>query len=115
MTEEFSRTERLLGNQAMQCLSEARVAVFGVGGVGGYVVEALARSGVGALDLIDSDTVNCSNINRQIIALHSTIGKYKVDVMKERIADINPEGYPMVLTGDFNVFPDDDCLVELDK
>ena len=90
MTEEFSRTERLLGNQAMQCLSEARVAVFGVGGVGGYVVEALARSGVGALDLIDSDTVNCSNINRQIIALHSTIGKYKVDVMKERIADINP-------------------------
>lgn len=91
MTEEFSRTERLLGNEAMRCLKNARVAVFGVGGVGGYVVEALARSGVGALDLIDNDTVNLSNINRQIIALHSTVGKFKVDVMKERIADINPD------------------------
>ena len=91
MAEEFSRTERLIGDKAMQRLREARVAVFGVGGVGGYVVEALARSGVGALDLIDSDTVNLSNINRQIIALHSTIGRFKVDVMKERIADINPD------------------------
>lgn len=91
MKEEFSRTERLLGNEAMQNLNNARVAVFGVGGVGGYVAEALARSGVGALDLIDSDTVNLTNINRQIIALHSTIGRFKVDVMKERIADINPD------------------------
>ena len=91
MTEEFSRTESLLGTDAMDGLAKARVAVFGVGGVGGYVAEALARSGVGAIDLIDSDTVNRSNINRQIIALHSTIGRYKVDVMKERIADINPE------------------------
>lgn len=90
MTEEFSRTERLIGVEAMERLKNARVAVFGVGGVGGYVVEALARSGVGALDLIDSDTVNLTNINRQIIALHSTIGRFKVDVMKERIADINP-------------------------
>ena len=91
MTEEFSRTESLLGTGAMEELANARVAVFGVGGVGGYVAEALARSGVGAIDLIDSDTVNRSNINRQIIALHSTIGRYKVDVMKERIADINPD------------------------
>ncbi len=91
MTEEFSRTERLLGAEAMEALKNARIAVFGVGGVGGYVAEALARSGVGALDLIDSDMVNRSNINRQIIALQSTVGKYKVDVMKERIADINPD------------------------
>ena len=91
MTEELSRTESLLGTDAMVELAKARVAVFGVGGIGGYVAEALARSGVGAIDLIDSDTVNRSNINRQIIALHSTIGRYKVDVMKERIADINPD------------------------
>lgn len=91
MIEEFSRTERLIGNVAMERLKNARVAVFGVGGVGGYVAEALARSGVGALDLIDSDTVNLSNINRQVIALHSTVGRFKVDVMKDRIADINPD------------------------
>lgn len=90
MTEEFSRTERLLGAEAMEQLQQARVAVFGIGGVGGHVAEALARSGVGAIDLIDSDTVNLSNINRQIVALHSTVGRYKVDVMKERILDINP-------------------------
>lgn len=74
----------------MKKLSDARVAVFGIGGVGGYTAEALARSGVGALDLIDNDTVSITNLNRQIIALHSTLGKYKVDVMKERILDINP-------------------------
>ena len=91
MAEEFSRTERLLGSEAMERLRSARVAVFGVGGVGGYVAEALARSGVGALDLIDNDTVNLTNINRQIIALHSTVGRDKVEVMKERIADINPQ------------------------
>lgn len=90
MTNEFSRTERILGPEAMERLEAARVAVFGVGGVGGYVAEALARSGVGAIDLIDKDTVSLTNINRQIIALHSTIGRYKVDVMRERILDINP-------------------------
>ena len=87
---EFIRTELLLGAQAMAKLKNSRVAVFGVGGVGGYAVEALARSGVGALDLIDDDRVTLSNINRQIIALHSTIGRYKVDVAGERVKDINP-------------------------
>lgn len=87
----FQRTEQLLGKDAMEKLKMARVAVFGVGGVGGYVAEALARSGVGAIDLIDHDTVSLTNINRQIIALHSTVGKYKTDVMRERILDINPD------------------------
>lgn len=90
MNEIFARTRNLIGDTAMEKLASARVAVFGIGGVGGHVVEALARSGVGALDLIDRDVVSESNINRQIIALHSTIGKYKVEAMKERIADINP-------------------------
>ena len=91
MEYQFSRTERLLGAPAMEKLKGARVAVFGIGGVGGYVAEALARSGVYKLDLIDKDEVSLTNINRQIIALHSTIGRAKVDVMKERILDINPE------------------------
>lgn len=91
MLNQFSRTQLIFGEEAMEKLSDSRVAVFGVGGVGGYVVEALARSGVGALDLIDNDTVSFTNINRQIIALKSTIGRYKVDVAKERILDINPE------------------------
>lgn len=91
MENEFSRTQLLLGEEAMKKLSEARVAIFGIGGVGGYTAEALARSGVGALDLIDNDVVSLTNLNRQIIALHSTLGKYKVDVMRERILDINPE------------------------
>lgn len=91
MSEIFSRTELMFGSESMKKLADSRVAVFGVGGVGGYVAEALARSGVGAVDLIDNDTVSESNINRQIIALHSTIGQYKVDVMKSRIADINPD------------------------
>lgn len=91
MKEQFVRTQMLLGSGAMERLADARVAVFGVGGVGGYVAEALARSGVGAIDLIDNDTIAMSNINRQIIALGSTVGKYKVDVMRERILDINPE------------------------
>ena len=81
----------LIGTEALERLRGARVAVFGVGGVGGFVVEALARSGVGAFDLIDNDVVAESNINRQIIATHDTIGKYKVDVMKERILSINPQ------------------------
>ncbi len=89
--EQFSRTERLLGEDAMERLLKSRVAVFGIGGVGGYVVEALARSGIGALDLIDSDTVCLSNLNRQIIASQSTLGKYKVDAAAQRIADIAPD------------------------
>jgi len=90
MENPFARTEVLVGSSAMEKLHGARVAVFGVGGVGGYVAEALARSGVGAIDLIDKDTVSLTNLNRQIIALHFTVGKYKTDVMKERILDINP-------------------------
>lgn len=89
--EKFSRTERLLGREAMERLSKARVAVFGIGGVGGHVVEALARSGVGFLDIIDNDIVCESNINRQLIATTKTIGRYKTEVMKERILEINPE------------------------
>lgn len=90
MEEKFSRTELLLGGEAMERLRGSRVAVFGIGGVGGYAVEALARSGVGALDLIDNDIVSVSNINRQIIALDSTVGMYKTEAAKARIADINP-------------------------
>lgn len=90
MLNEFSRTELLIGREGMQRLKNAKVAIFGVGGVGGYVVEALARSGVGTLELIDNDKVSLTNINRQIIATHSTVGRYKVDVAKERILDINP-------------------------
>lgn len=89
--EQFSRTELLLGEEAMEILKNARVAVFGIGGVGGYVTEALARSGVGAFDLTDKDRVCLSNLNRQIIATHKSIGKYKTEVMRERILDINPE------------------------
>lgn len=91
MKEQFSRTRILLGDEKMNRLYNARVAIFGIGGVGGYVLEALARSGVGTLDIIDNDRVCLSNLNRQIIALHSSVGRYKVDVAKERIADINPE------------------------
>lgn len=91
MNEQFSRTELLFGKVAMEKLYNSKVAVFGVGGVGGFTVEALARSGVGAIDLIDNDIVCLSNINRQIIATHKTIGRYKVDVAKERIEDINPD------------------------
>lgn len=91
MLTQFSRTELLLGKEAMERLAGARVAVFGIGGVGGYVCEALARSGVGALDLIDDDKVCLTNINRQIIATRKTVGQYKVDVMKDRILDINPK------------------------
>jgi len=91
MLNQFSRTQLLLGQDGMEKLKNARVAVFGVGGVGGYAVEALARSGVGALDLIDDDRVCLTNINRQIIATHKTIGKHKVDVAEERVLDINPD------------------------
>ena len=90
MAEEFKRTELLIGAQALEKLSGSRVCVFGVGGVGSYVVEALARSGVGTIDVVDNDEVAMSNINRQIIALHSSVGRAKVDVARERILDINP-------------------------
>lgn len=91
MLTQFSRTELLLGKEAMDRLSCSRVAVFGIGGVGGYVCEALVRSGVGHFDLVDDDKVCLTNLNRQIIATRKTIGQYKVDVMKERILDINPD------------------------
>ncbi len=90
MEEQFIRTQMLLGNEAMNRLHNSRVAIFGIGGVGGYAAEALARSGIGAFDLIDMDTVSISNINRQIIAAMSTVGRYKTEVMRDRILDINP-------------------------
>ncbi len=90
LMEEFSRTALLLGDKAMQTLARAKIAVFGVGGVGGYTVEALARSGVGTLHLIDDDRIALSNINRQILATHDTVGQYKVDVAAARVAAINP-------------------------
>ena len=91
MQDQFARTALLFGAEAMEKLRGSRVAVFGVGGVGGYVTEALGRSGIGSLDLIDNDTVSLTNLNRQIIALHSTLGQYKVDVAAARLRDINPE------------------------
>ena len=91
MLNQFSRTQLLLGEEAMDRLKRSRVAVFGVGGVGGYVCEALVRSGVGAFDLIDDDKVCLTNLNRQIIATRKTVGQYKVDVMKNRMLDINPD------------------------
>ena len=91
MLTQFSRTELLLGKETMEKLKQSRVAVFGVGGVGGYVCEALVRSGVGAFDLIDDDKVCLTNLNRQIIATRNTVGQYKVDVMKDRILSINPD------------------------
>ena len=91
MLNQFSRTELLLGKEAMEILAGARVAVFGIGGVGGYTVEALARSGVGTIDLIDDDKVCLTNLNRQLIATRKTIGQYKVDVMRERVLEINPD------------------------
>ncbi len=91
MLNQFSRTQLIFGPENMEKLKNARVAVFGVGGVGGYTVEALARSGIGTLDLIDDDRVCLTNINRQILATRKTVGQYKVDVAKERILEINPD------------------------
>ena len=91
MQNQFSRTELIFGSEAMQRLSDARVAVFGIGGVGGHTVEALVRSGIGTIDIIDDDKVCLSNINRQIFATMSSVGRYKVDVAAERIRDINPD------------------------
>jgi tRNA A37 threonylcarbamoyladenosine dehydratase len=90
MADQYSRTRLLLGDEAIARLRNARVALFGLGGVGGYTAEALARSGIGALDLIDNDTISLTNLNRQLLATHSTIGKYKVDVAAQRIHDIDP-------------------------
>ncbi len=90
MNEEFSREALLIGNDAVERLNKASVALFGVGGVGSYAAEALVRAGVGSITLIDNDTVSLSNINRQLCALHSTVGKYKTDVVAERLLDINP-------------------------
>lgn len=89
--EQFSRTERLIGKESLEKLKNANIIIFGLGGVGSYVAEALARSGVGKMTVVDKDTVDITNINRQLYALHSTIGKDKADVAKERILDINPE------------------------
>ena len=91
MLNQFSRTELLLGKEAMNKLENSRVAVFGIGGVGGYVCEALVRSGVGTFDLIDDDKVCLTNLNRQIIATRKTVGQYKTEVMRDRILDINPK------------------------
>ena len=91
MEERFSRTALLIGENGVERLRKSRVAVFGVGGVGSFTVEALARLGVGHFTLVDPDTVAESNLNRQLIALHSTIGKYKVDAARERVLDINPD------------------------
>lgn len=91
MTDQFERTRLLIGEEGIDKLKNARVAIFGVGGVGGFVVEALARSGIQSFDLIDNDTVSISNLNRQIIAIRDTIGRLKVEVMKERILSINPQ------------------------
>ena len=100
MANQFSRTELLIGNDGMKKLASSRVAVFGLGGVGGYTAEALVRSGIGHIDLIDNDKVSVTNLNRQIYALHSTIGRYKVDVAKERILDINPD----ITVNTYNIF-----------
>lgn len=91
MTDQFSRTARVLGESAIQTLSACHVAIFGLGGVGGYAAEALVRSGVGRFDLIDHDIVDITNLNRQIISTHKTVGREKTEVMKERMSDINPE------------------------
>lgn len=119
MINEFSRTEILFGEEKMNIIKNARVAVFGVGGVGGFVTEALARIGISTIDLIDNDTVSITNINRQIIALHSTIGMPKVEVMKARILDINPSAevnthicfYTPETSGNFN-FAEYDYVVD---
>ncbi len=104
MQSQFSRSELLMGADAMERLKSARVAVFGIGGVGGYAVEALARSGVGTLDLFDHDTISLTNLNRQLLATHATIGRLKVEVAKERVLSINPgstvHAYPVFYTPD---------------
>lgn len=110
MREQDSRTGMLLGEEGVDRLRAAHVAVFGIGGVGGYAVEALARAGVGTLTLVDADTVSVSNINRQIFALHSTVGKYKTEAARERISDINPEATTICE----NLYFDAECADKFD-
>ena len=110
MKQAFSRTAALLGAQAMEKLQNARVAVFGLGGVGGYCLEALARSGVGAFDLIDADTIDVTNINRQILALSDNVGRYKTEVARERVLDINPSAEVRT----FNLFYDENTCSKFD-
>lgn len=110
MNEQHSRTEMMLGIEGVSRLFAAKIAVFGVGGVGGYAVEALARAGIGQIDLVDSDRVSLSNINRQIIATHNTIGMYKTEAMKERILSINPEAKVVC----HNIFFDESTKVFFD-
>lgn len=110
MISPFERTRILIGDGAIEKLQNARVAIFGVGGVGGFIAEALARSSVGSIDLYDNDVVSHTNLNRQIIALNSTVGKYKTDVMKERILDINPE----CKVNSYNLFYDAESAKEID-
>lgn len=102
----FDRTKNLIGENALEKLASSKVAVFGIGGVGGYVVEALVRAGIGEIDLIDNDTINLTNLNRQIVALHSTIGQFKVDVMELRAKDINPD----VKINSFKTFFDENTI-----
>lgn len=108
--EELSRTISLLGEGSIEKLKNKKIIIFGIGGVGGYTCEALARTGVGQIDIVDSDTVSLSNINRQIIALHSTVGQKKVDVMKSRISDINEN----VVVNAFDMFITPENLSEID-
>ena len=110
MNNKLSRLENLIGNKKLNILKNSRVAVFGVGGVGGYAVEALARSGIGTIDIIDSDKVDISNLNRQIIALNSTVGQQKVDVAESRIKDINPE----ININKYSLFFDDKNVSDFD-
>lgn len=107
---QFERTRALLGNEKIEKLANSHVAVFGIGGVGGYTVEALVRCGLGNIDLIDNDVVSLSNLNRQIAALHSTIGQYKVDIMKERALDVNPN----IKVNVFKTFFNDETIAEFD-
>lgn len=110
MANQFSRTELLIGSENIEKLNNSRVAVFGIGGVGSFTAEALVRAGVGSIDLIDSDEVSVTNINRQIIALHSTVGKSKVDVARDRLLDINPNAVVV----SHNMFFTDENAHELD-
>ncbi|MBP3496098.1 MAG: tRNA threonylcarbamoyladenosine dehydratase [Clostridia bacterium] len=113
MMQELSRTKMLFGEENVEKLINKKVIVFGVGGVGGYVCESLARSGIGQIDIVDNDTVSLSNINRQIIALHSTVGKSKVEVMRERMLDINPS----IKVETYNTFflPENSCEFDFSK
>ncbi len=113
MDNRFIRTEMLIGNEGLEKLKNSKVAVFGIGGVGGYVCEALARSGIGKFILVDNDTVSISNINRQIIALESTVGMYKTEAMAKRIKDINPNA-EVKIYNKFYLGEEDDCIIDDD-